>query len=697
MFTARARRRVARNAIAVLNSGSFNRTIRIISFLINMGLMMFQAISGTRRINVLLGNSQFARIARLQALSISAFAILCSAIRLTRHSGQSIRLLNRSLRQAQGNTSLFLATSRQRATNVRRLRMISSSSFRPVLACRAAYLDSRFRRKREEHIIRMGQYIMRFFCLMIRLSPLMEYRLATLSFLTQGFTSIRSRAICRLRITRFGQGRNCKRFTIRHRVLNRKGRRNHLARNQADHGSGRIKILPAKNRLIRLVRSTQGPARAINAYHHLLRRLMNLLGSQVGLHVVLLRILLESFRRLSFYLLRRIIRILHLIRHLDLCITHGEGRLAYRGLLNGSANVMLGIDQQNRLAARLDSVRQSTHLFRIATQTRLLNRNRSVGQFLLGDRIDGNHVGRLIPIFMRQLQAGGLTRRQVHVLLGRRHARRDFFRFKDLELRITMLVRQLNLDHLYRAYVSSQFYRFIFIWIKRECSFFHRSQFSQGFLLCLEGRGAGSLVVAFPGTGVGLNLGVVRGHPSNCRGLRAVFCPVRLRSTLRMAQERGGSTPCALRIGNATVRNGPRSGLIIETCRLLGGSRSVPSISVRLFGRVPANTKLKNNSSSYTFVVGLLGRGFHLTLDLRRVRSCTTHLKTSYTFFVHGRPMFTANVNGVFRPIHLSLSNCCLILIGPSVFMSAHSTFTRVAPHHPRISLGSVVYRPMRA
>lgn len=190
----------------------------------------------------------------------------------------------------------------------------------------------------------------------------------------------------------------------------------------------------------------------------------------------------------------------------------------------------------------------------------------------------------------------------------------------------------------------------------------------------------------------------MRGHPSKCRGLRAVFCPVGLRSTLRIAQQRGGSGRCALRVDKSPLRNRPRSGLMMGTCGLLGGScpKLLP-MSVRVCGRVPTNTKLNNKSSSTTYVVGLLGSGFSLKLDARQVRRCTMGLKTSYTFFVQGGPIFTAKVKGLFRPIRLSLGKCRVVLVGPSVFISAQSTFTRVGPIHPTISLGRVMGRPVRA
>lgn len=207
--------------------------------------------------------------------------------------------------------------------------------------------------------------------------------------------------------------------------------------------------------------------------------------------------------------------------------------------------------------------------------------------------------------------------------------------------------------------------------------------------------GVSGAVVAFPGVGVGLKLSVARGHPSKCRGLRAIFCPITLRSTLRVEAGPRTRRGFALRRRKVRVTNGPRGGLMMGTCLLLSGRFRLPPIRVRLCGRVPSKTKLKNNSSSTTFVLGLLGRRCGLRLSSGRLRSCTTALKTSYTFFVGGAPACTRNVKGVFSPVRLSLGNCQVVVIGPSIFMSAQRTFTGVHPRHPRCPIERIVHHPI--
>ncbi len=172
---------------------------------------------------------------------------------------------------------------------------------------------------------------------------------------------------------------------------------------------------------------------------------------------------------------------------------------------------------------------------------------------------------------------------------------------------------------------------------------------------------------------MGLNLGVARQEPSKCRGLRAIFCPVPMYSALGirvrevLPPSNAFSGPSELHVSsgssfllyakNVSIRYPTRGGLIIGTLCGLGRSFSLPHTCVCVGGRVPSKTKLNNNSSSTTCTVGYLGRLCELKLSSRRVRGHMDALKTSYTFFVHGHPMFTANVKGRFAPVRLSLAN----------------------------------------
>lgn len=208
--------------------------------------------------------------------------------------------------------------------------MISGGSFRPIFACRAAHLYPRLRGQGEEDIVRVGQYVRRIFRFVIRLLPFISNRLPTLGLSTLSFAGVQCRAISRLSVARFGERRYCQVPRIRDSVLNRKGRRDHLARNKANNGGGGIQVLPTKDRLIRFHGAALGTARAINSYHDLLGRFMNLIGSQVGLHMVLLRILLQSLGRLTFHFLRRIIRVRHFVGDLTLGVAYGHGRFTYR-------------------------------------------------------------------------------------------------------------------------------------------------------------------------------------------------------------------------------------------------------------------------------------------------------------------------------------------------------------------------------
>lgn len=279
--------------------------------------------------------------------------------------------------------------------------MISSSGLRSILACRAPYFHARFGCQREEHVIRVGQDVRRIARFMVRLLPFVIHRLTALSFLAQGLTRIKCRAIRRLRIARFGQRRYCKVTRVRNGIFYRKGCRHHFARNEANYGGSRIKLLPSKDRLIRLNVPAFRTARAVNANDDFLGRVVNFNGSEVGLYVVLLRILLKGLRRFSFNLLRRIIRVRHLIRDLTLSVTNGDGRFAYRDFLYGSAYVMFSIYEEYRLATRLNGVRQTTRFLRFSPLKGLLLRNRSVSQLLVRNRVNGDKVCRLVSVFVR--------------------------------------------------------------------------------------------------------------------------------------------------------------------------------------------------------------------------------------------------------------------------------------------------------
>ncbi len=77
---------VARHAVSVLDCSSFNCAVRIVALLILGGLVVLEAVGGTGGVDVLLGNSELARITRLEAFSLGAFAALRTAVRLARYS-----------------------------------------------------------------------------------------------------------------------------------------------------------------------------------------------------------------------------------------------------------------------------------------------------------------------------------------------------------------------------------------------------------------------------------------------------------------------------------------------------------------------------------------------------------------------------------------------------------------------------------
>lgn len=99
--------------------------------------------------------------------------------------------------------------------------MIGSSGSCSVLAGRSAYLNSGLGCKREKDVVGVGQYVRRVLRFVVRLLPFVDYRLSTLSFFAQGFAGIQSRAVSRLGIARFGEGRNCQVPRVRNGVLDR--------------------------------------------------------------------------------------------------------------------------------------------------------------------------------------------------------------------------------------------------------------------------------------------------------------------------------------------------------------------------------------------------------------------------------------------------------------------------------------------
>lgn len=200
------------------------------------------------------------------------------------------------------------------------------------------------------------------------------------------------------------------------------------------------------------------------------------------------------------------------------------------------------------------------------------------------------------------------------------------------------------------------------------------------------------------------------GHTSNCRGLRAMFCPVPLASTLRVGLVKRrfpDRMTYSLGVANGTISYSRRGGLIIGTCGVLTTSFGVPHVRARLIGQVPSRTKVNNNSTSTTCVVHLLSRHFHLGVNVPRVRQCTTGLNTSYTCFVDTSPRgksatyCTRNVNSMLVPMDnpkSGVGKCCVIIIGhSSVTMDAGSTCTTVAPGGPTGYYHSVIHRPVRA
>lgn len=131
--------------------------------------------------------------------------------------------------------------------------------------------------------------------------------------------------------------------------------------------------------------------------------------------------------------------------------------------LYGGANVVFGVNKEYRLATRLDGVGQSSSFFRLTALARLLLRDGGVCQFLVGNGVNGDYVGRLVPVFMGQFQARGLARRQVNVFFGRRNPRRNFFRFQHLQLSTPMVVCKLRLELDDATNVSSLFNRLCFV------------------------------------------------------------------------------------------------------------------------------------------------------------------------------------------------------------------------------------------
>lgn len=120
---------------------------------------------------------------------------------------------------------------------------------------------------------------------------------------------------------------------------------------------------------------------------------------------------------------------------------------------------MLGVHQEDRLATRLNSVREASRFFRFPTFARLFFRHRSVRQFLVSDRINCDKVSWLVSVFVGEFEAGSLARWQVDIFLGRRDSRCDFFRLEYLQLSAAVVVRQLCFDELYIANVSFLFNR----------------------------------------------------------------------------------------------------------------------------------------------------------------------------------------------------------------------------------------------
>lgn len=349
-------------------------------------------------VNILLSKTQFAGIKGLQTLTNAKFSL---AQRLQRHSRQSLRLLNRSLRAAQRLKSLSNATLKPTSQQeARRLRMIRSSSNLLLIIRRTTTLNTGLNRYNTKHVIGRGVRLKRNLHNLISVNPLLKTGTTRTRIASQGRNMNTGRALNGFLTQRLRQRRTsnvANHNDIRHRVRNRQ----HLARDETNTSSSRLTLTGARRRTIRQQR-THKRTHDLTTY---LTRFLNLivnLSRGLNRHLMTqLSLTHHSLRRLTLNRLRSLFNVNKDIVNRHISLINNTSRLARRQVTTGSDNVILPISRQRNLARRLRGMNLTTRNVGLISTSRMVSRQSKISKGTTIMRVSRHNVSNLVGKPMR--------------------------------------------------------------------------------------------------------------------------------------------------------------------------------------------------------------------------------------------------------------------------------------------------------
>lgn len=199
-------------------------------------------------------------------------------------------------------------------------------------------------------------------------------------------------------------------------------------------------------------------------------------------------------------------------------------------------------------------------------------------------------------------------------------------------------------------------------------------------------------MIVYPNAKINIGLNIVERRPDGYHNLESVFYPINITDALEVKASDASSH---LSIEGLSVEGNIDDNLVMRAYRLIAKDYMLPPFEVSLTKNIPTGAGLGGGSSDAAFMIKSLNGLCSLGLTNEAMEEYAVRLGADCAFFIKNKPVFATGIGNVFHDIQLDLSDKCIVLVKPNVFVSTKDAYAMVKPQKPATSLPDLLKLPI--
>lgn len=207
-------------------------------------------------------------------------------------------------------------------------------------------------------------------------------------------------------------------------------------------------------------------------------------------------------------------------------------------------------------------------------------------------------------------------------------------------------------------------------------------------------------MLILPCAKLNLGLNIVEKRPDGYHNLETVFVPIPLYDALeinQMDESFPSENACDIKITGNKIDCEDKDNIVVKAYNLIASTYDIPRVHIHLYKNIPSQAGLGGGSSDAAYMLKALNECFNLNISKEKLQEYAASLGADCAFFIDSEPAFATGIGSCLSPIDMgtTLTDCHVIIIKPSIAISAKSAYAHIHPHHPDKCCRDIINQPM--